>query len=227
MAWYADPLWTFIGNAAQVLSLVAIALALWEVLKQRRRVAPVEWGVGVIGQTTLDGAGPFHIVEIYNAGTGPATILSLYVVHAEVIYHQTARPLPVVASGERFDMYLTAAVIGDVWVQISWREQGDARRVKARWLPVAYGGSAAAAANELADRWYSLGRIAQFRRRRTLHSVGPGEALSTVARVGRGRDGMLTVLEKIYLQLPSDAVLFGPPSRPEDLPVISSAEDKS
>ena len=175
--WYSDPLWAFIGNAAQVLSLIGIGVALWELWRQRRQVEPVVWAFDIVGTAKLE-HGNYHIADFYNAGTGTGTLLAVTFVDAEFYLTDEHRFLSVMGPGECVTILVTAERLEAAWILITWRSNTDGRLGEYQWLPVANPGSMQEAWQESHPQPSSqvagaLGIRAPSSRTRAIHAHSP------------------------------------------------------
>ena len=134
-SWMAWPLWMFIGTVAQVVSLVAIVLALYELDRRRRGVRSVVWRFDPYGVVSVEG-GKAHAVEICNAGTGTALLFELSISGARPILSEAARVPTVFGPGERATVHITAPKIAEAWAFVAWRGSDDSRTYYAAWFPL-------------------------------------------------------------------------------------------
>jgi len=184
MHWYAWAGWNFIGVVAQVISLAALAFAIYELLLRRRREVPVLWGLDRIG-TLTNGTETYHALEFYNSGRGTASIVTATFVGASPRPFAEHRYRSVMGPGDHVTIPLTSPSIQDAWFLVTWRSDDDAHRVNVHWMPVAQPG-------RMNDLWLeAVERRRRTRARdrllRTIRAVGPGGAVRTSFRLPRSK----------------------------------------
>ncbi len=108
--WYSDPFWAWVGVIAQVLSLVAIGIAVAEVFAQRRRVSPSLLDLEFIGSINHS-RGAYHLAEFSNRGTG-TEIAVTWTFKAEYYPEDDRRFRSVMGSGNTVQLLITADRIG-------------------------------------------------------------------------------------------------------------------
>ena len=75
MHWWEWSGWAFIGNVAQVLSLIAIAFAIYEFAERRRRVRSVVWSFDAFGSGMLNDQAVVSY-DFTNSASGTALLAS-------------------------------------------------------------------------------------------------------------------------------------------------------
>ena len=179
--WLAWPVWGFMGSWATVVSLIAIAIAAVELIRQRRRVRPVSWGLDLFGNVEIDGD-PYHVVDFYNAGSGTAEIISAQFVNARPFLTGEYTFRSVMGSGDRDKILLTSRAIATAWLFLVWRSHEDERMVNFSWMPVAQAGAMRDEWKESFDRT-NLPRFSRLKHRLTTRPVGPQHYTATKFRV--------------------------------------------
>ncbi|MFF2274199.1 hypothetical protein ACFVTX_18135 [Agromyces sp. NPDC058136] len=133
--WYADPVWGFVADIATVLSLVALVIAVAELGARAQAVAPVAWGVDLIGTVSI-GRDQFHVVEIHNGGTGAANLISAAFVDARVVLDAEHRMPAVMGSGDTRQLFVSAVRIDEAWIRLVWIPHHANHFVNVQWLPL-------------------------------------------------------------------------------------------
>ncbi|MEA9983664.1 hypothetical protein [Subtercola sp. RTI3] len=180
-SWIAWSGWAFIGNTTQVLSLVAIAFAVIEVLARRRAIEPVAWTFDIVGTAQRE-RGKFHLATFGNVGSGVAQILNVSFIESRVWEEEDFRFRSVMGSGQTVDLFVSAERIERAWMIILWRSHSDSNVTICTWLPLASKG-------ERRLEWETSVQAAPTRYwwmnwRRGLNPgpVGPGHLPSTAIR---------------------------------------------
>jgi hypothetical protein len=129
--------WTFIGTVAQIVSLVAIAIAVAELVRRRRASPPVVWWLEIIGTYNLSGGQVAHVLNIHNAGTGAATLLNTIYVNSRVIERPGFLHQMTIGAGEKMTLLVTSKQIESAYLILSWTTHEDRNLVHVVWEPLA------------------------------------------------------------------------------------------
>jgi hypothetical protein len=141
LPWYADPIWGFVSSIAQIVSLIAIGGAIVGWARTRRKVAPVVWGLDLMGTADIDGD-KYHLAELHNAGTGAALVQSVHLIGFVTIKQVGEHRLKtVMGSGDRVTFPFTAEQVDQAWILITWVAHDDNSKLRLQWLPVARPGA--------------------------------------------------------------------------------------
>jgi len=185
MHWWEWSGWAFIGNVAQVLSLIAIGFVIYEFAERRRRVRSVVWSFDAFGSGTLnDQAVVFY--DFTNSGSGAALLASFTLIGAKLVMNVSHRPRPTMGPGETITLCLNQdGLASDAWLLIVWRSSDDRGVLHAEWMPIMAGSELETKyrADFQSPRWYELTH-GPFRGRFP-KAVGPGAALRTSMRSSR------------------------------------------
>jgi hypothetical protein len=223
-SWLAWPFWSFMGSWATVISLVAIAFALVELLRQRRQVRPTVWGIDLWGSVSIDDD-VYHVADLYNAGSGTAAISTAYFVNARPHLYGDYQHKSVFGSNEKVRVLISAEKIATAWLFISWREHADSRRIWAEWLPVVQAGGLQEAAQASLERTF-FRRFSRWTMRHTVRPVGPNHYLRTSWKVTKDANDSLEKTRTAYSLItatdPSRLFAWSYPrgTMPPDIPYV-------
>jgi hypothetical protein len=188
--------WTVIGTIAQVVSLVAIVFAIYELQERRRQVDPVVWGFDLFGSLDMNGH-RYHAADFYNGGSGTAIITTMAFVNARPSPTNDHRFRSVMSSGDKVTVPLTSEQIGDAWLVVIWRASSDSRRIELEWLPVTRTGAMGNEWDKSLQRSRSRGPFAKMLPRRAPRPIGPGYYQNSSYRLSssdEGDDGRFKVI---------------------------------
>lgn len=186
MPWYADPIWSFVATVAQVLSLLAIAFAIYELASRGWRVSG---GVLTVNKWALARHGvsgkPVHIADITNVGGAPVLITALVVVNGAILPDQEMRVKYWLAPGESMTVAVQTADPAMTWFRFQWVSPSDRRFTFGSWQVLEQGTPLHQQWRESYERtrgrpWF----MAPFKGF-WAHKVGPGDDARTAVRITR------------------------------------------
>ena len=182
-SWFAWPLWGFIATVAQVLSLLALGFAIYELLLRSRSVSGA-FILNQFGFIAATGTEPEqHVVELINIGHDLAVVTEIRVVNAKIHKNADRRVKYALQGGESMTLGLVTGDPGRVWVRIQWVSPTDRRYIYGVWR-VLWAGT------PLETRWITSNLDtpsrhwwSSFVRTRFPRPIGPGADVTTRLRV--------------------------------------------
>ena len=181
--WLSWPLWGFIATIAQVLSLLALAFAIYELLSRSRSVpgAFILHQFGAIEGT--DSVPPQHVIDVINMGNQVAIITEIQFVNATVHKDAERRVRYALQAGESMTLGLITESPSRVWVRIQWVSPIDRRYIYGVWR-VLWAGT------DLEAEWVNSNARTPTRHwwtawfvTRSPRAIGPGMDVATRVRV--------------------------------------------
>lgn len=185
MRWWEWSGWAFVGNVAQVLSLLAILFAIYEFAERRRQVPAVEWRFDEFGSGTVDNCA-VYFYDFSNVGRGSAFLVSLTVINARLVLSETYRPHPTVLPSSTRTLCIDASSRSeDAWVLLVWRASDDKGFVHFEWMPLVSGSELE---TKFIDDWTPKRWFQKTHgpfRGRLIEPVGPTGAVRATVRSSR------------------------------------------
>jgi len=172
--WYADPIWAFLGNVAAILSLLALVIAVAELVRRGEAMRPQVWGVEVVGTRTNRSSERFHVLDFYNAGSSNANVLVAMLFESWVDLEQEYRVPAVMMPGETRQLFVSARRIDEAWILVAWVSHHSTKWVHVEWLPLTAHGIAFHEWQRARDRTPLVHRWQRPFLGRSAHRVGPG-----------------------------------------------------
>lgn len=131
-------LWDGIAGIASLISLIAIALAVYEFLKEKRRTKVVLWQVeGWATATFGDRLVHLEVLKIGQTSGSPLQIFNWSVVNGSLYRDETYGYSWQMQAGETMTVAFKTSKPKLAWFLIMWVEVDDNRWMNAEWFPIA------------------------------------------------------------------------------------------
>lgn len=178
--WWEWSGWAFIGNAAQVISLIAIVFAIYEILLRKRRVSWVRWALDPYEEASgPDLTLPAVRCDLVNLGLDDVRIHWIGFIGCEYVPAYDDHLRFRVNAGQTQLVVIQAADWDEPWVVIYASALTDHRVGSLTWLPVAPD-----SVPLVTELWRQQHAEARWPLRRRPPAVGPGPGR---VRATRGR----------------------------------------
>lgn len=193
--WWEWTGWAFIGNVAQILSLLAIVFAVYELLERRRRVSSRSLTIDSYATATIDG----RVVELFEMG--PAGLDDIHVdlvtfVGCSYVPRDEYRLRWRLNAGTLNTIALESEDFASAWILVAWTVLTDKRTEYFAWYPLTRSGDAYRVSNEQIDRDPPRTHLWQFWRGRSRALVGNFDG-GTWRRAVRGySSGSVSIMTK-------------------------------
>lgn len=132
---WTSPAWTVVATVAQVVSLLALVIALGELRLRRRREHEVVW---IVSRKT-DVQSQRVTVEILNAGRSLAQIKQLIFVDCRIVPGEEKNLRWVVAPSTSLSVPVESHDVESCWILIGHVSQDDRRWTRWTWYPIGRG----------------------------------------------------------------------------------------